>query len=92
MPFELEQLEASAGRKLAATPTGDAFGGLFLGSEIGEPCALLVLGRCSVYDQRPLICRAFGAAEGLRCPHGCCPAELISRDAQYALFEKVAAL
>lgn len=30
---------------------------------------------CDVYDQRPLICRLFGAVEDerLECPHGCGP-------------------
>jgi hypothetical protein len=30
-------------------------------------------GRCAVYGLRPLICRAWGVAEGLRCPWGCRP-------------------
>lgn len=29
--------------------------------------------RCSVYAQRPLICRIWGAVKGLSCPHGCVP-------------------
>lgn len=91
-PFELEQLEAVAGRKLPTMQAGDELGGLLLGSEIGKPCPLLVLGRCSVYEHRPLICRAFGSVEGLRCPHGCRPTDLVTRDEQYAHFEKVAEL
>ncbi len=90
-PFELEQLEQVAGRKLP-TMTGDALGGRLLGREVGDPCPLLVLGRCGAYEQRPLICRAYGSTEGLRCPHGCRPAELVTRDEQYKHFEKVAAL
>ena len=27
--------------------------------------------RCSVYSDRPLICRQFGAVESMPCPHGC---------------------
>jgi hypothetical protein len=91
-PFELLQLEAVTGRKLPTMPAGDAIGGLLLGNEIGKPCPMLVLGRCSVYEHRPLICRAYGSVEGLQCPHGCRPAELVSRDTQYGYFEKVAAL
>ena len=30
-------------------------------------------GRCRIYDHRPLICRLFGAVEGMKCPHGCRP-------------------
>lgn len=45
--------------------------------EAGEapPCpALSAFGRCRVYDARPTVCRLYGATEGLRCPHGCEPA------------------
>lgn len=90
--FELEQIEAATGRKLPTMSAGDEIGGLLLGSEIGEPCPLLVMGRCSVYDQRPLICRAFGSVEGLRCPHGCRPDELVSDAVQYRNFQRVSEL
>lgn len=30
-------------------------------------------GRCAVYGLRPMICRIWGVAEGLRCPWGCVP-------------------
>jgi len=40
----------------------------------GEPCpALTILGQCSVYEDRPLICRLWGTAENMPCPHGCVP-------------------
>jgi uncharacterized protein len=91
-PFELEQLEALTGRKLPTMPVGDALAGLLLGTEIGKPCPLLVMGRCSVYDHRPLICRAFGSVEGLRCPHGCRPDELVTNAAQLRNFERVSEL
>lgn len=35
--------------------------------------ALSALGACRVYDARPVVCRAFGATQGLRCEHGCRP-------------------
>lgn len=91
-PFELEQLEAATGKKLPTIEAGDDLGGLLLGSEIGKPCPLLVLGRCSAYEHRPLICRAFGSVEGLRCPHGCRPSELVTKAQQYKNFEKVSEL
>jgi hypothetical protein len=28
-------------------------------------------GRCSVYEDRPMICRLFGAANGMECHRGC---------------------
>ncbi|SDD60109.1 hypothetical protein SAMN04488581_2635 [Mycolicibacterium neoaurum] len=34
-------------------------------------CPALVDGRCSVYEDRPLICRLWGAVESMPCPHGC---------------------
>lgn len=37
-------------------------------------CPALVDGRCSTYEARPLICRAWGASEDLPCPYGCRPA------------------
>lgn len=93
-PIELEQLEAAAGRKLPTyqMPGGALDGEQILGREPGDPCPLLVLGRCSVYEHRPLICRAYGSVEGLRCEHGCRPDELTPNAAQYQLFERVAEL
>lgn len=41
-------------------------------------CPLLVMKRCTVYNDRPLICRIFGVAEGLPCPHGCEPTTKLS--------------
>jgi len=90
--FELEQLEAATGRKLPTMPAGDEIGGLLLGDEIGKPCPLLVMGQCSVYEHRPLICRAFGSVEGLLCPHGCRPEKLVPTAEQYKNFEKVSDL
>lgn len=91
-PFELEQLEGAAGRKLPTVNAGDPLGGVILGAAIGDPCPLLVLGRCSVYEHRPLICRSFGSVEGLACPHGCRPAEMLPKDEQLKTFERVAGL
>lgn len=36
-------------------------------------CTMLVDGRCSIYADRPLICRLWGAERSLPCPHGCKP-------------------
>lgn len=40
-------------------------------------CPALVDGACTVYDDRPLICRLWGVTEGLPCPYGCEPDEII---------------
>lgn len=38
----------------------------------GSPdCPALTDSRCSVYVDRPLICRLWGAVESMPCPHGC---------------------
>ena len=43
-------------------------------------CIALKNGACSVYDDRPLMCRLFGVTEKLRCPHGCVPERLLTED------------
>lgn len=36
-------------------------------------CPALTEGRCGAYEARPMLCRLYGATEGLRCEHGCEP-------------------
>lgn len=38
-------------------------------------CPYIQKGHCSIYENRPFICRLFGAAKDkqLECPHGCKP-------------------
>lgn len=36
-------------------------------------CDFLIDGRCSVYDDRPTVCRLYGAIPEMRCGHGCTP-------------------
>lgn len=40
-------------------------------------CPHLGKNGCSVYDDRPLICRLFGTTPKLLCPHGKRPDEMI---------------
>lgn len=49
-------------------------------------------GRCKIYENRPLICRLFGVAEGIECPHGCKPKKLMSRIDAHKLFDLADAL
>lgn len=35
--------------------------------------ALGPFGTCSVYADRPLVCRLWGMVESMACPHGCIP-------------------
>lgn len=44
--------------------------------QLSPECPLLVDGRCSVYQHRPLICRLWGMVEDddrMRCKYGCVP-------------------
>lgn len=76
-PLEVAQLEAAAGRSITTTPIGHGTG-VMLGTEVGAPCPFLALNRCTVYAARPLICRLYGVADGLRCRHGCAPDRVLN--------------
>jgi Fe-S-cluster containining protein len=54
--------------------------GVRLGTDATMSCTALckVSGACTVYAARPWVCRAYGAMEGLECPHGCNTAPLVS--------------
>src|SRR5215469_7714608 len=51
----------------------------------GVMCPALKEGRCTVYEDRPLICRLWGATESLPCPHGCRPEKMLTNDEASAL-------
>lgn len=87
--LERDQIEIAIGRAVTASPLED--GHVLLG-DVGAPCELLVLGRCTAYAQRPTICRLFGAADGLRCQHGCAPERRMSDAEVRRLIDEVAAL
>lgn len=55
----------------------------------GGTCSSLRDGKCSVYADRPMICRLYGAVASMRCQWGCAPAlseaqsaELLGRSVQ----------
>lgn len=51
-------------------------------------CDKLVNGRCTIYQNRPLICRLYGAVTEMRCPHGCAPKKFLpDKDARRLLAE-----
>jgi hypothetical protein len=57
-PVERRRVEAAGGRRLFVTSEGR--------------CSMLDdNNRCVGYAGRPLICRMWGASEGMICPHGC---------------------
>jgi Fe-S-cluster containining protein len=43
-------------------------------------CPALRHGRCTVYPVRPAICRLYGATESMRCPHGCEPDRMLTKE------------
>jgi Fe-S-cluster containining protein len=45
----------------------------WMGRTVGAVCPLLDVNDCRVYGVRPMICRLWGLAESMRCPHGCVP-------------------
>jgi len=60
----------------------------------GIACPLLAHHRCSVYTDRPTICRAWGMIQDdlMRCPFGCRPSKLLSNQEARAIFRKVEAI
>jgi len=51
-------------------------------------CTLLVNGKCSVYADRPLLCRLFGVVEKMPCTFGC-DAPTMTRKQEKQAFELV---
>lgn len=44
--------------------------------------ALVASGRCTVYAVRPMVCRLWGSAASMPCPHGCVPEGGVMGDQQ----------
>lgn len=83
-PIGMAAVEASAIRsKHGALPVA--------GSDL--TCSALANGRCSIYADRPLICRLWGVVERMACPWGCVPEGGRITDAEaYAALSAVEAL
>lgn len=41
-------------------------------------CTVLKEGKCSAYEQRPVLCRLFGLVKKMKCPFGCVPLRWVS--------------
>lgn len=50
-------------------------------------CPHLSQNGCTVYDERPLICRVFGTTPRLPCPHGRRPDNMIDADLEKEIFQ-----
>lgn len=70
-PIEVTSTERAriAARGVVIPPADSALVNLL--DNPGYTCPALVDKRCSVYEDRPLICRFWGAVQSLPCPHGC---------------------
>ncbi len=66
-PREQQRIHARHGIRL---PRFAAFG---TDDDPDALCPALTDGRCTIYVDRPLICRLWGATEDLPCEHGCIP-------------------
>ena len=56
------------------------------------PSLDVAFGTCSVYVDRPIICRLWGVVAGMPCPYGCVPERVLSDDEAYALISEVKAI
>lgn len=68
---ERERIERRTDRKLEA--------------RCGSCSMLTPLGRCSVYEDRPMICRLFGTTKTMACEHGCEPERWLTADESWEL-------
>lgn len=55
----------------------------------GLSCSLLSGTRCTVYALRPLICRLWGVVETMRCPHGCQPSRMLTKEEGFRFLEEI---
>lgn len=55
-------------------------------------CGYLVDGRCSVYNDRPTICRLYGVTEKLPCNYGCNSPTVLSENSSQKILGEVQAL
>lgn len=60
----------------------------FLDQSKGLDCPSLVNKKCSIYENRPLICRLYGVAEKLKCPFGCKPTRYLKEKRARALIKQ----
>ncbi len=47
---------------------------------------------CSIYDDRPFMCRLFGTTEKMKCPHGCKPDKMLNDKRAAKLTERYQSL
>lgn len=52
-------------------------------------CPILRWQECSLYEQRPLVCRLFGVVPEMPCPHGCEPERVLTSEEADAMLREV---
>lgn len=58
-------------------------------SMMHSPCpALNFMGRCGVYDLRPMICRLWGLTEDMPCHYGCKPERYLTREEGFSFLAR----
>ena len=55
-------------------------------------CTALKNNRCSIYENRPFICRLFGATKALRCKHGCAPDKWVTQEEENRMMAELGPL
>lgn len=86
---EVEALQNASGMTFDVLPNPIGAGTFIIDKPGCEAltCPALVDGRCAGYEARPLICRLYGVAEGLTCPHGCKPSRILTRAEAAAIMQ-----
>src|SRR5689334_4273070 len=83
LPAEAEYIEQKYKVQLPMLPTHLGWILKTLGPA-SEPCRFLANHRCSIYEDRPLVCRTFGHnINPLMCPHGC----TVARELPVSMFQ-----
>ena len=84
-PIAMSNLEAARirARGQEIPPLAEGLAAVERGEDYN--CPALVDGGCSVYEDRPTVCRLWGATQSMPCPHGCTPADALTQEESHAL-------
>jgi uncharacterized protein len=88
-PIDAGPAEKRAFESVTGKPFPNKF--IVLGTRDATCPLLNVIGQCSVYPNRPLICRLWGVVDGMPCHWGCVPERPMSDGEASQLFREIAA-